>query len=163
MDRLSRYSCSVPGSVPDNAGRCAAQTRCQFREPAMITDFAVTEQPGHILTFASHTTVGLLRQWQGLGLAPAQAVPSRHGGRAGGPTSNWHTTRVASNSRKKRLCRRLCGKPLAFRRRQPPFFPSARLEGSAFQPSREVSQGGSPRKGEEGVKILRKTAFPACK
>ena len=44
--------------------------------------------------------------------------------------------RVASKSRKKRLCRLLCGKPLAFRRRQPPFFPSARLEGSAFQPSR---------------------------
>jgi hypothetical protein len=31
--------------------------------------------------------------------------------------------RVASKSRKKRLCRLLCGKPLAFRRRQPPSSP----------------------------------------
>jgi len=48
--------------------------------------------------------------------------------------------RAASKSPKgkipKRLRRPLCGKPLAFRRRQPRLFPSARLEGSAFQPSR---------------------------
>jgi hypothetical protein len=36
---------------------------------------------------------------------------------------------VVSKSREKRLCRLMCGKPLAFRRRQPLFFPSARLAG----------------------------------
>ena len=43
-----------------------------------------------------------------------------------------------------RLRRLLCGKPLAFRPYPPPSFPSPRLEGSAFQPRRGVSQGTSP-------------------
>jgi hypothetical protein len=51
---------------------------------------------------------------------------------------------VASKSPKKRLCRPLCGKPLAFRRTQPPSFPSAQPSSRAGG----VSQGGSPRKGE---------------
>ena len=54
--------------------------------------------------------------------------------------------RVASKSWKKRLCRLLCGKPLAFRGRAPPFSPSARLEGSAFQPSRGDQSGQNPGK-----------------
>ena len=58
----------------------------------------------------------------------------------------------------KRLCRLLCGKPLAFRPRPPPS--SARLEGSAFQPS----GGGwfwasAPRKGEAFPQIRRQSRF----
>ena len=67
--------------------------------------------------------------------------------------------RVASKSRKKRLCRLLCGKPLAFRRRQPPFFPSARLEGSPSSRAKGVSQGGSPRKGEAFPHSRRQSRF----
>jgi hypothetical protein len=47
-------------------------------------------------------------------------------------------SRVASKSVIKRLCRLMCGKPRAFRRRLPLVCSLARLEGSAFQPS----QGG---------------------
>jgi hypothetical protein len=77
----------------------------------------------------------------------------------GGCKSKRGRPRVASMSRKKRLCRLLCGKPLAFRRRQPPFFPPARLEGGASPPSRGVSQGLSPRKGEAFPHSRRQSRF----
>ena len=65
----------------------------------------------------------------------------------------------ASKSRKKRLCRLMCGKPLAFRRRQPPSSP--RLGWKAQPSSRAVGvgHGGSPRKGEAFPHSRRQSRF----
>jgi hypothetical protein len=48
----------------------------------------------------------------------------------------------------KRLCRLVCGKPLAFRRSPPPFTPPLGWKAEPSSRAKGVSQGASPRKGE---------------
>ena len=67
--------------------------------------------------------------------------------------------RVASKSRKKRLCRLLCGKPLAFRRRQPPSSPRLGWKAQPSSRAEGVSQGRSPRKGEAFPHSRRQSRF----
>jgi hypothetical protein len=67
--------------------------------------------------------------------------------------------RVASKSGEKRLCRLLCGKPLAFRHSPPPFPPPLGWKAKPSSRAEGVSQGASPRKGEAFPHSRRQSRF----
>jgi hypothetical protein len=66
---------------------------------------------------------------------------------------------AASKSGEKRLCRLICGKPLAFRRRPLPSSPRLGWKAKPSSRGQGVSQGGSPRKGEAFPHIRRQSRF----
>ena len=67
--------------------------------------------------------------------------------------------RVASKSGKKRLCRLLCGKPLAFRRSPPPFTPLLGWKAEPSSRAEGVGEGAGPRKGEAFPHSRRQSRF----
>ena len=79
--------------------------------------------------------------------------------RAGVPLAPGVGGRVASRSGEKRLCRLMCGKPLAFRRSPPPFAPPLGWKAKPSSRAEGVNQGSGPRKGEAVPHIRRQSRF----